>query len=66
MGLFDMPQKSFQDVWSYTTDDGEYMPLPEKEDFYVYTSETDRYFDQEAYDEAMALWHKTQPLNYWW
>jgi hypothetical protein len=64
MGLFNTTDQ--EDVWSYTTDDGEYMPLPKKEDFYSYTSETDREFNQEAFDEAMKEWHKQRPLNYWW
>ena len=55
-----------QNVWGYTKDNGEFMDMPEKEDFYSYTSETEREFNQEAFDEAMAEWHKTQPLSYWW
>jgi len=66
MGLFGNTERIDQDVWSYTTDEGGYMPLPEREDFYVYSSETEREFDQEAFDRAMAEWHKTRPLNYWW
>ena len=64
--MFDRPEKSFQEIWGYSTDEGEEMPLPREEDFYSYTSETEREFNQEAFDEAMAEWHKTRPLNYWW
>ncbi len=67
MGLFNpLGEGLDQNVWGYTKDNGEFMDMPEKEDFYVYTSETDRYFDQEAYDEAMAAWGRSQPQDYWW
>jgi len=64
MGLFTTSLD--QDIWGYAKDDGEFMPLPEREDFNVYTSPTEYYFDEEAFEKAMAEWHKTRPLNYWW
>ncbi len=64
MGLFGAPTE--EEVWAYTKDNGEYMPLPKKTDFNVYTSPTEYYFDEEAFEKAMAEWHKTRPLNYWW
>ena len=66
MGLFNGAGSVDQNVWGYTDDAGEDMPLPEKINFRRYSSETEYDFDQEGYDEAMAQWHKTQPLNYWW
>ena len=65
MGLFNGAGSIDQDIWGYTKDDGEEMPLPEKENFKRYFSETEFDFDEEGFDEAMRKWHESRPLDYW-